>query len=116
MRPLTPSATARHNRERRIALIPRTLFVAPHLRHAVARRRTAEADLGAMLHLLVVRHCRARFRAGSTELSTGRAGDDMVWRAPQHEVRTCLAQLGTVEQHADEIDFAVPAADRQAID
>ena len=49
------------------------------------------------------------FFASAAELGARSAGDDVKWGAAQHEVRARLAQLGTIEQHAQQVDFGVLA-------
>jgi hypothetical protein len=49
------------------------------------------------------------FLARAAELGARSARDDVEWRAAQHEVRARLAQLGTIEQHAQQVDFGVLA-------
>ena len=68
-----------------------------------------------MSQLLVSRVNSAGFFARAAELGAGAAGDDMEWRAPQHEVGARLAQLGTIKQHADEVDLGIIATARDAM-
>ena len=52
---------------------------------------------------------------GPAELGARTACDDMVRRTAQHEVGARLAQLGTIQQHADEVDLGIVAAARDAM-
>jgi len=49
------------------------------------------------------------FFTSAAELGARSAGDDVKRRAAQHEVRARLAQLGTIEQHTQQVDFGVLA-------
>jgi len=52
---------------------------------------------------------------GPAELGARTACDDVIRRTTQHEVGARLAQLGTIKQHADEVDLGVVATARDAM-
>src|SRR5678816_2178153 len=52
---------------------------------------------------------------GPAELGARTACDDVIRRTAQHEVGARLAQLGTIKQHADEVDLGVVATARDAM-
>jgi hypothetical protein len=68
-----------------------------------------------MGELFVAGHCPARFFTRPAELGACTARDHVIGRTPQHEVGAGVANLGAVEQYADEVDLGVIAAGRQAV-
>lgn len=68
-----------------------------------------------MTELLVAGMTSAGFLARTAELGAGATSDDVIWRTAQHEVRARLAQLGAIQQHADEVDLRVFTTARNAV-
>ena len=73
-------------------------FVAcSRVRHSLARVGARGADLGAMHHSLIARDRATGLLTRSAELGACGAGNDMMRRAAQHEIRARLTQFSAVE-------------------
>lgn len=72
-----------------------------HPGHALTGFGTAAADLGALLHHLIITKAGAVIGAALTDLSTDATGTRMKIRATQHKISAGLANLDTVQQKPD---------------
>lgn len=72
-----------------------------HPGHALTGFGTAAADLGALLHHLIITKASAVIGAALTDLGTDATGTRMKIRATQHKISAGLANLDTVQQKPD---------------
>jgi hypothetical protein len=69
----------------------------------LARFGTTATGISTSLHLSIITEPRAVLCALHTDLGTDPTGSCVKWGNPQHEILTCLTDLGTVKQQSDVI-------------